>query len=227
MNRKGTLINFLKLLFRINFKTIYFNFKYLKLSDAIKLPILISKNVSFRKTSGRIKIDFPISTGMIQFGYNDIGIFDKRYSRSIWEVSGLVVFRGNCRIGHGSKIVVGPGGILTFGNNFLISAETSIISFNSIEFGDNCLLSWDILFMDTDFHHLIDEMGNIINMPKRIIVGNNVWIGCRSLVLKGSIIPDNCVIGANSLVNRSLDCESCLYVGVPCKLQKKKISWKL
>ncbi len=167
-----------------------------------------------------------IRTGLIQFGYGNVGIFDNKKSRSIWEVSGTVIFKGRCNIGHGSKISVGNYGRLILGKNFIISAETSIVTFTEIEFGNNCLLSWDILVVDTDFHKIKDEFGNIINKPKPIIIGDRVWIGCRCLILKGTVIPNSCVIGADSIVNRELEKESCLYVGGPCKMVKENISWE-
>lgn len=216
----------LKFLLRLNFKTIYFNLKYLPFRQAVKLPILISNKVYLRVMSGKLIIDSPIRTGLIQFGYGNVGIFDKKKSRSIWEVSGTVIFKGKCNIGHGSKISVGSSGKLILGENFVITAETSIVAFTEIRFGNNCLLSWDILVMDTDFHKLKDEFGNIINKPRPIIIGDRIWIGCRCLILKGSIIPNNCVIGADSIVSRELEKENCLYVGSPCKMVKENISWE-
>jgi len=217
---------YFRFLQKINFKTIYFNFKYLPFKQAVRMPIMVSRKVYLKKISGKIIIDCPIKTGIIQIGYGDVGIFDEKNSRSIWEVSGTVIFRGKCSIGHGSKITVGKIGKLEFGENFFITAESSIVAFKEIKFGDDCLLSWDILVIDTDFHKLKDEKGNIINEPRSIIIGNKVWVGCRCLVLKGTVIPNNCVIGADSIVNRVLEKGSCLYVGSPCKLSKENISWE-
>lgn len=142
-------------------------------------------------------------------------------------MSGTVIFKGHCRLGHGTKISVENTGKLILGNNFVITAETSIVASTEIQFGKDCLLSWDILIMDTDFHKLKDESGNIFNSPKPIIIGNRVWIGCRSIVLKGTSIPDNCVIGANSTVSKPLENENGLYVGSPSKLVKENISWEI
>jgi len=136
----------------INWKTIYINFKYFSLKKAIKLPILISRKVWLKNCSGKIEILGNIYSGMIKIGFGEVGIFDKKYSRSILELSGKIIFNGNANIGHGSKISVGKDAILNLGNNFIITAESSIVCFKKITFGDNCLISWDDLFMDTDFH---------------------------------------------------------------------------
>ncbi len=222
-------VNFLKslrALLRLNFKSIYFNFKYLEFKQAIKFPFLLSNQVYLRETRGKIKLECDVSIGIIRIGFGKIGIFDDKRSRAIWEVSGLVIFKGNADIGHGSKISVGETGILVFGNNFKITAETSIVSFKEVVFGDNCLLSWNILVMDTDFHSIKDTSGKVINEPTPILFGNNIWIGCQCLILKGSIIPNNCVIGANSLINKELKTKNALYVGNPLQLVKRDITWE-
>ena len=113
------------------------------------------------------------------------------------------------------------------GANFTITAETAIIAFFRVEFGDDCLLSWNILIIDIDFHKIKNEFGKILNNPKPILFGNKIWVGCRSSILKGTIVPNNCVIGANSFINRELTQENALYGGNPIKLLKEKISWEL
>lgn len=217
-------LRFLKVLLKQNFKTIYFNFKYLPFRQAIKIPIMVSKKVYLLHTGGQIILDSPIISGMIQIGFGNVGIFDKEISRTIWEVSGTVIFKGTANIGHGSKICV-MNGVLILGNNFTITAESTIVTSNKIEFGNDCLLSWEILIMDTDFHKIKDISGNILNPPTPIIIGNKVWIGCRCLILKGATIPDNSVIGANSFVGKKLIKENAMYAGQPVRLLKEEIIW--
>lgn len=218
---------YFKFLQMINLKTIYFNLKYLPLKQAVKIPILVSNKVFLKTVSGKLLIDCPIEPGIIKIGYGDVGIFDKEKSRTIWQVSGTVIFKGKCNIGHGTKISVGGTGKLTIGENFVITAETTIVTYSEIKIGNNCLFSWDILIMDTDFHKLKNESGTIINKPTPINISDNVWIGCRCLVLKGAQIPTNSVIGANSIVGKILDKENCLYVGSTCKIVKENITWEI
>lgn len=215
-----------KVLERINIKTVYFNLKYLPFKDAIKLPILISRNVFLLETNGSIKIDAPIKTGMIQIGFGNIGIFDMKRSRSIWQVSGKVTFKGEAYIGHGAKISVNEDAHLEFGNNFRVTAESEIVTEKSIQFGNDVLVSWDCLIMDTDFHKLLDQTGKIINPPEPIIIGNKVWIGCRNVILKGSKISDGSIIGANSFLSKDISDKSGLYAGNPIRYIKGDINWE-
>ena len=50
----------------------------------------------------------------------------------------------------------------------------------------------------------------------KINIGNNVYIGTRCTILRGVTIGDNCIVGANSLVNKSLPSGG-VYAGVPAK----------
>ena len=228
MGKQTTLKNslqFLKILFKQNFKTIYFNFKYLPFKQAIQIPVKISQNVYLRHTGGQIILDCPIESEMILIGYGDVGIFDKKVSRSVWEVYGTVIFKGHAQIGHGSKLSV--RGTLVLGKGLNITAESAIVATNRIEFGDNCLLSWDTLIMDTDFHKIKDRRDNLLNPSEPIFIGDNVWIGCRCLILKGANIPNNCVIGANSFVGKRLEKENSLYGGQPARILKEHITWAL
>lgn len=58
--------------------------------------------------------------------------------------------------------------------------------------------------------------GEILGSCGEVVIGNNVFIGTKSTILKEVHIGDNVIIGANSLVNK--DCESgYVYAGVPAK----------
>ena len=65
-------------------KTIYFNFKYLSVKDAIKLPILVSNRVFLENVGGKILIDGPVKFRMIKIGFSEPGLFDYKKNRSVW-----------------------------------------------------------------------------------------------------------------------------------------------
>lgn len=136
----------------------------------------------------------------MHIGFGEVGIFDNKKSRSIWDIAGTVIFKGKADIGHGSKISVGESGTLILGENFTVTAESTIVTYSEVQFGNNCLLSWDFLVMDTDLHKIRNSSGAILNEPQPILIGNDVWIGCRSLILKGATIPNGCIIGTNSTI---------------------------
>lgn len=209
-------------------RSIPINFKLFPFRVACKFPLIISPFVKIKSLEGKVIIEnCDIKAGMIRIGFGNIGIFDQILSRSILEIRGEIIFYGKAVIGHGSKISVGKNGILEIGNNFNVTAETSIVCHKNIKFGDNNLISWENLVMDTDFHKIKKLNGdNFVNDLKNIDIGNNVWIGCRNTILKGSRIMDNSVIGANSLVNKEFKKENVLIAGNPAKILKENIIWE-
>lgn len=163
---------------------------------------------------------------MIRIGFGSVGIFDRNNSKSIWQNNGKIIFRGDkINIGHGSKISVNKKGTLIFGRNFCITAESQIVCSKYIDFGENVLMSWQCLVMDTDFHKIYKN-NKIKNLDEAIIIGNNVWIGCRNVILKGTKIANNCVIAANSTVVKNIEEESCIIAGNPAKVIEHNIDWK-
>jgi len=192
----------------LNFKTIYFNFKYFPANIAVKFPVLISRNVVLRKCSGSIVIEGPVRPGLIRIGYGDVSLFDKKRDKSILEIFGQMVFKGSALLGHGTKISISKDGKIIFGNNFEITAQSSLVAYKQIEFGEDCLISWDVLFMDTDLHGILNRDGKVVNEPREIRIGDHVWIGCRSTILKGTLIPSGSIVAAGSTISKILEKEN-------------------
>ena len=216
----------LKLLSRVNLKSVIFNFKYFPFKTAVKLPVLISNNIYLHKMGGKVTINGPIKTALIQIGYGKVGISDFKRARGIWQVFGEVVFNGRAFIMHGCKINVGEKGKLTLGENFNMSTEVAIVAEKQITIGNNSGISWESLVMDTDFHHIFDENGQVFNHPKEVIIGDNVWVGCRCTILKGANLPDGSIIAAGSLVTKKLVGNNSIFGGNPMRVLKENITWQ-
>lgn len=105
--------------------------------------------------------------------------------------------------------------------------ELAACESKSIIVGNDCMFSYGIHIRTTDSHSIIDNNGNRINYGADISIGNHVWVGAESMILKGSVIPDNCVIGARAMVTSSLRADSnSMIVGSPAKMIKGNINWK-
>ncbi|MBB6111117.1 hypothetical protein SAMN05421821_110136 [Mucilaginibacter lappiensis] len=220
------MIKAFKFLSRINLKSIIFNFRYFPFKTAIKFPVLISSNVFLHKTKGRVIINAPIRTALVQIGYGSIGVTDFKRSRAVWEVDGDVVFNGRAFIMHGCKINVFKNAELIFGDDFNMSTECAIVAAKKITIGDHSGISWESLVMDTDFHHIADQAtGEVFNHPKEIIIGDNVWVGCKCTILKGAVIPSGSVVAANSMVTKTLSGENSIFGGNPMRVLKTGIKW--
>ena len=200
---------FRRLFFGTNFlASLRYSFHYFPFREAVRLPILVAWGCRAVKMGGKITRECDVATGLLRLGYSGIGTQDCRRTRTLWQVTGEIVVRGKVGFGKGSRISV--TGKLTLGDGFHITGGSAIICRHRIDFGKNCLLSWDILVMDSDFHKILDAEGNVINQDRAILVGDRVWIGCRSTVLKGAVIPDDSVVAACSVVTRSLTKPHCI-----------------
>src|SRR5206468_2497454 len=100
---------------------------YLPFHQAVRLPVLVSHRVGLFNLHGSLTIREPLRPGMVLLGFGSNGAFDFKRSRSVWQVAGDVVFEGSARLGNGFKLSVAAGGRVTFGPDFVLSAETQIV----------------------------------------------------------------------------------------------------
>ena len=89
---------------------------------------------------------------------------------------------GNCQFYSGVRLEIGSKGTLSIGNGSYLNRNTLIVCEDRVEIGENCKIAWDVIIMDSDLHP-INDTSPIVNKPVRIEDG--VWIGCRSIILKG------------------------------------------
>ena len=87
------------------------------------------------------------------------------------------------------------------------------------------MFSHNIRLRTSDSHSIVDSKGNRINYSKNIVVGNHVWVGLESLILKGSVIADNSVVAARATVNKQFEQSGCIIAGAPAKQIKEDINW--
>ena len=110
-------------------------------------------------------------------------------------------------------------GSISLGNYILISPGTSIRSAERIDIGDSTMIASDVVITDSDWHGIYDRT-DYVATPKPVKIHKNVWIGERSIILKGTQIGENSIIGAGSVVNGNIPPNS-VYAGNPAKEVKK------
>lgn len=74
-----------------------------------------------------------------------------------------------------------------------------------------------ILTHGYDWSVLNGKYGDVLGSAGKVIIGNNVFIGMNSTILKGVTIGNNVIIGANSLVNKDIP-DNCIVGGNPAKV---------
>lgn len=113
------------------------------------------------------------------------------------------------------------------GDDFNCNGATMLLleDNTNVNIGNDCMFSDQIMMWCSDTQTMTDLNGKIINIGKEIKIGNHVWIGFGATVLKNTRIPDNCVIGAGSLVAGKFDKPNCAIAGNPAKIVKENINW--
>lgn len=180
--------------------------------------MLVAKNYMLAELCGKVNLLDP-RLGCVKLGFSSVGIFDRLYDRGIWQNDGEVTFDGKATFAQGSKISVGPEGRLSVGHGFANTAKGEFICHDRMRLGAGSLVSWDTLFMDTDFHRIA---GGSTCAP--VTLGDNVWVGCRCTVLKGAVVPDGSVLAAGTMVTKELSPEHSLFGGVN-SLLRTGIEW--
>lgn len=112
----------------------------------------------------------------------------------------------------GAQIIIGDG--TSIGRNVVMSAC------KKISIGKKCLISYNVSFLDHE-HHLFDVNSSPcdggVSKESEIIIEDNCFIGAHSFIMKGVYLGRHCVVGANSVVNKSFPDYS-VVAGSPAKL---------
>ena len=89
--------------------------------------------------------------------------------------------------------------LISIGNNVDMNSYFQVLSHD-----------WGSFVFRAKYHDLINSTG-------RVLIGNNIYFGTNVIVLKGVTIGDNCIIGAGSIVTKSIPANS-VATGAPCKV---------
>lgn len=107
------------------------------------------------------------------------------------------------------------GANISIGDNCGFSGS-SITSFLSIEIGNKVMFGANTFVTDSDWHPEDSRSGP----PKQVRIHDNVWLGLNVVVLKGVSIGENTIVGANSVVTKSLPA-NVVAAGNPCRVIKQ------
>jgi acetyltransferase-like isoleucine patch superfamily enzyme len=205
-------------------KTLLFNFRYFPFKVAVKLPVFISHRVLLRELSGKVELR-KIKRGIVKIGFGDPPLFDSRRARTVLRISGRLVFEGSADFGPGCQLEV--SGQLTVGDNFAITGFTLISAREDIAFGKNVIVSWNVSVMDHDWHDITDKNGNLLNPAKAIAIGDDVWIGFRSIILKGCTIPNGVIVAAGTTVTGRNEVANAIIAGdSKLRVIKADVFWR-
>lgn len=126
----------------------------------------------------------------------------------------------NINIEKGADFGSGKG--ILIGNNSGLGINSKVRG--PLEIGANVMMGPDVVIM-TNSHNFerIDIPMNIQGsaVPKKVVIGNDVWIGTRAIILPGTTIGNGAIIGAGAVVTKDVP-EYGIVGGVPAKLIRSR-----
>lgn len=111
--------------------------------------------------------------------------------------------------------------VISIGSNVAINNNFACVAYGKISIGDNTLIGTSVVVVDFDAHEINPQTRNrSAGLQGDIVIGDNVWIGSNSMILKGVAIGNNTVIAAGSIVVKSIPA-NVVAGGNPCKVLRE------
>ena len=143
----------------------------------------------------------------------------------------VILIGAHCRI-FGQLIVFAHGGSIRIGDSCFIGEDARIWSGESITIGDRVLISHGVNIHDNISHSLSAQsryehnrqiflsghpkvLRDVRSSP--IVIGDDVWLGFNSTILKGVTIGKGAVVGASAVVTRDVE-PFAIVVGNPARV---------
>lgn len=122
---------------------------------------------------------------------------------------------------HACSLIVSGTGELSIGSNVGMSSS-AVVCHNKVTIGDNVNLGGGTVIYDTDFHSTsrldrkdsVTDRANANTAP--VIIKKDVFVGAHTTILKGVTIGEGSIIGACSVVTRSVPANE-IWAGNPAK----------
>lgn len=215
--------------------TVKFNLMCFPIREAVRIPVIVSYAVKMSNLRrGVIKIEGEESPGMITIGVaegtNGIQEMKGRGYIHFGNKEGRLVFKGKAQLAKGISLSVDTGEII-FGNDFTCNKYCFIASSKRIIFGHDVMLGPYTTIRDMDGHDIYDSNGtditskSPINKAADIIIGNHVWTGANSSILKGSRIANGCIVAYGACVTKKFEERDSIIGGIPGRILKKNVEW--
>lgn len=206
---------------RVNIiKTIYINYRCLPYSQAKCLPIVVYGSPKFHSLRGKIVFSCDIKKGLLEINKTLIYAPNLQTVPTQLVIDGEWVIKGCVEIGKGSKILINAGASIIMGDKVKVSDMCNIVCYKKIHISEAVRITHRCQVVDTNNHFVADLNTKIIHDCKRPIhIGKYVWIGNTTTVSAGAVIPDNCIVASNSLINKNYGNtpEFTLFGGIPAK----------
>lgn len=148
-------------------------------------------------------------------------------------VGRYVVFIGRERIQFDENVCLygfsylnaeGVGGYIRVGEQTHIDQFCVLYGQGGLEIGRFCAISSGVKIYSQSNQYKHDQTQKIIEQPviyKKVMIGEDVWIGANAVILPGVQIGDSCIVGAGAVVKEDIPSYA-IVAGIPAKI----IGWR-
>lgn len=170
---------------------------------------LAAKNVMFWSVSrfiGRIREGVPLSAFwrgfLIRRHLSGAGLILALPGGPLPRIRNIggVIEVESCSFESGVRLEVNEGGKLFIGKGTYLNRNVQIVVNESVSIGRQVKIGWDVVIMDTDLHGHSGQPAK----SKPVVIEDDVWIGCRALILKGVRIGEGAIIAAGAIVTKDV-----------------------
>lgn len=179
-----------------------------------------------------LKAAFIKKTKIIINGKNNTIVIhpENRLNNCILHISGNnceILIGKHCIISHTELWIEDDNGKIEIGYRTTIEGgHIAATEGKSISIGEDCMFSHRIEIRNGDSHAIYDTFTNQrVNAAESIFIGNHVWLGADTKILKGAIIGNNSIVATGGIVTGKCDDFNSIYGGVPAKKIKENINW--
>lgn len=204
----------MKKYFSFLFKSVRFVIRYVRsrFEYVICRIIFIGNRVNYKKfVSNGIPFVSVALNGKCVIG-NNFSMNNGLSGNPIGRVQKCILFVDN-----GAELIIGDD---------VGMSSTALVANTSIRIGNHVKMGGGVCIYDTDFHSLDpklrrDKLRDKTGTKKKpVIIEDNVFIGAHSTILKGVVVGRNSIIGACSVVTKSIP-ENEIWGGNPARFIKK------
>lgn len=148
----------------------------------------------------------------------------KREAYVLLRRNAVLEIHNSSQLCYGSTIEIHDGGKIEIGSAYF-NSESVILAEKSITIGDDTMFARQVYIYDSDHHAFLNENGEKTNPPKDVVIGNHVWVGMKSVLLRGTRIGDGGVVAAYSLVGGRVK-EGTMVQGNPARAYAE-VKWRV
>ena len=156
-----------------------------------------------------------LSTINLHFKLRILGNYIDNVRMSLLRFSGAKIGIGSCV--HPNVMILSAKNLI-IGSNSSIGSNSEIFNYSELIIGNNVAIGTQF-YVNTNNHSVHDQDKPLSyqgGVTDKIIIGDDVWIGARVIVLSGVKIENRVVIGAGSVVTKNLETRN-IYAGTPAR----------